>query len=204
MQRSEPDLVVAVLAAGASRRLGRPKQLVTLDGEPLLRRQCRCALAAGVGDVSVILGSSADQYRLVIQDLPVEVRVNGNWAQGLAATLRCAVRAAQVRRAALLVLPCDLYRVTPDDLRALRSRWLQAPWNACVSCADDYAGPPAILPISYYGRILALRGDTGARAVLFQPGSSHPEEVVNPRARFDLDCSDDVQVAAAWAERRTA
>lgn len=204
MPRSEPDLVVAVLAAGASRRLGRPKQLVTLDGEPLLRRQCRCALAAGLGDVTVILGYNAAQHRLAIQDLPVEVRVNGNWSQGLGATLRCAVRVAQLRRAALLVFPCDLYRVTAADLRELRNRWQQSPSNACVSRAGDHAGPPAILPVAYHERILALQGDVGARAILFQPAGPRPEEVVNPRAFFDLDCSDDVRVAAAWAGRRTA
>jgi hypothetical protein len=52
--------------------------------------------------------------------------------------------------------------------------------------------------------MLALQGDIGARAMLFQPTLPCPEEVVNPRACFDLDCSDDVRVAAAWAERRTA
>jgi molybdenum cofactor cytidylyltransferase len=204
MPHSEPDLVVAVLGAGASRRLGRPKQLVTLDGEPLLRRQCRCALAASLGHVTVILGCNAAQHRSAIQDLPVDVRVTGNWAQGLGATLRCAARVAQLRRAALLVFPCDLYRVTAGDLRELRNRWQQSPSNACVSRAGDHTGPPAILPIGYHERILALQGDVGARAMLFQPASPRPEEVLNPRAVFDLDCSDDVRVAAAWAGRRTA
>jgi len=204
MQRSRPDLVVAVLAAGASRRLGRAKQLVTLDGEPLLRRQCGSALAADVGEVLVILGCNADRHRRVVQDLPVSVLVNGNWAQGLSTTLRCAVRAAQLRRAALLVLPCDLYRVTSADLRALCGRWQRSPLSACVSRANEYVGPPAILPVSYHDRILALQGDSGARAVLFQPALPRPEEVANPNACFDLDCSDDVRVAAAWAERRTA
>jgi molybdenum cofactor cytidylyltransferase len=204
MLRSAPDLVVAVLAAGASRRLGQPKQLVALDGEPLLRRQCRCALMAGVGNVTAILGCNADQHRLVIQDLPVEVRVSGHWAQGLAATLRCAVRAARLREAALLVLPCDLYRVTPDDLRALCDRWSRSPSRACVSSAGGYTGPPAILPVPYHERILSLRGDIGARALLFQPPWAGPEEVVNPRAPFDLDCADDLREAAAWAERSPA
>ena len=79
-----------------------------------------------------------------------------------------------------------------------------ATFNACVSRAENYAGPPAILPISYHERILALHGDIGARAMLDQPALPRPEEVVNPRARFDLDCSNDVRVAAAWVARRSA
>src|SRR4030081_1807105 len=88
-----PDLVVAVLAAGASRRLGQAEQLVPIVGEPLLRRQCRCALSARVGEVVAILGCDEAQHRGVIADLPVDVRVNDEWEEGLAATLRCAVRA---------------------------------------------------------------------------------------------------------------
>ena len=162
-----PDLVVAVLAAGASRRLGRAKQLVPIGGEPLLRRQCRCALNARVGEVVAILGCDAAQHREVIADLPVDVRVNDEWEEGLAATLRSAVRAAKERQAALLVLPCDQYRIVPDDLRALYEHWRWAPSIACVSRWGRYAGPPAILPIHYYDDVLRLRGDIGARSLLY-------------------------------------
>src|ERR1700674_5780337 len=95
-----PDLVVAVLAAGASRRLGRAKQLVPVGGQPLLRRQCRCALSARVGEVVAILGCDEAQHREVIVDLPVDVRVNDEWEEGLAATPRSAVRAAKERQGA--------------------------------------------------------------------------------------------------------
>jgi len=77
-----PDLVIAVLAAGASRRLGRAKQLVPIGGEPLLRRQCRCALDARIGEVMAILGCDDAQHRQVIIDLPVDVRVNNEWEEG--------------------------------------------------------------------------------------------------------------------------
>jgi CTP:molybdopterin cytidylyltransferase MocA len=86
-----PDLLVVILAAGASHRLGRAKQLVSIGGEPLLRRQCRCALAARVGPVLVMLGWDADQHKRAIADLAVDVRVNDEWQEGIAATLRHAV-----------------------------------------------------------------------------------------------------------------
>jgi len=194
---SRLDVVVAVLAAGASRRLGRPKQLLRVAGEPQLRRQCRCALDAAVGDVVVILGSNADQHRRVISDLPVDVCVNEEWTEGLAATLRRAIGAAQQRRAALLVLPCDQYRIVPEDLRALSERWRLVPAKACVSRAGCYAGPPAILPIEYHHDVLRLRGDVGARSILFA-SERPPAELVNPRAAFDLDSPEDATIAESW------
>jgi len=194
-----PDLIVAVLAAGASRRLGCAKQLVPIGGEPLLRRQCRCALAARIGEVVAILGCDDAQHRDVIVDLPVEVRVNNEWREGLAATLRCAVRAAKERRAALLVLPCDQYRIIPDDLRTLYEHWRWAPSMACVSRWGRYAGPPAILPFDYYDDVLRLRGDVGARSLLHDIRRPRPEEIPNPRATFDLDVPEEMTIAEAWA-----
>lgn len=190
-----PDLLVVILAAGASRRLGSAKQLVSIGGEPLLRRQCRCALDARVGPVLVVLGCDADDHRRAIADLPVDVRVNEEWREGIAATLRHAVSVAIARRAALLVLPCDQYRVTPDDLRALRAIWHLSPSAACVSRWDDYTGPPAILPLEYYEDVSRLRGDAGARALLYDPRRAPPVEVPNPRAMYDLDIPDDMTIA---------
>ena len=194
-----PDLVVAVLAAGASRRLGRAKQLVPVGGEPLLRRQCRCALSARVGEVVAILGCDEAHHREAIIDLPVDVRVNDEWEEGLAATLRSAVRMARGRRAALLVLPCDQYRIIPEDLRTLSDRWRRAPSIACASRWGRYAGPPAILPIHYHDEVLGLHGDIGARSLLYHPRRPSPDEIANPRAPFDLDSPEDMRTAEAWA-----
>jgi CTP:molybdopterin cytidylyltransferase MocA len=193
-----PDLVVAVLAAGASRRLGRAKQLVPIGGEPLLRRQCRCALSARVGDVVAILGCDEAQHREVIGDLPVDVRVNDEWEEGLAATLRSAVRAAKERQSALLVVLCDQYRITPDDLRTLYDHWRWTPSIACVSRWGRYAGPPAIVPIHYYDHVLRLRGDVGARSLLYDLHRPHPDEIPNPRATFDLDSPEEMRIANEW------
>jgi CTP:molybdopterin cytidylyltransferase MocA len=193
-----PDLVVAVLAAGASRRLGRAKQLVPIGGEPLLRRQCRCALSARVGMVMAILGCDEARHREVIADLPVAVRVNHEWEEGLAATLRSAVRAAKQRQSALLVLPCDQYRIVPVDLRTLYEHWRWAPSIACVSRWGDYAGPPAILPIHYYDDVLRLRDDIGARSLLYDHHRPCPDEIPNPRVVFDLDSPEEIRIANEW------
>jgi len=195
---SPPDLLVAVLAAGASRRLGRAKQEVLLKGEPLLRRLCRCALAANVGEVIVIVGCNAQRHRALISDLPVAIADNEEWTEGLASTLRSAVRAAQRRCAALLVLPCDQYRMIPDDLRELHSRWLAAPFMPWISACEGYAGPPAILPVEFHPGVLRLHGDVGARSMLGGPGAPGPGRVFNPRAPFDLDSPADLSLAETW------
>jgi molybdenum cofactor cytidylyltransferase len=148
--------------------------------------------------VMAILGCDEARHREVIADLPVAVRVNHEWEEGLAATLRSAVRAAKQRQSALLVLPCDQYRIVPADLRTLYEHWRWAPSIACVSRWGDYAGPPAILPIHYYDDVLRLRGDIGARSLLYDHHRPCPDEIPNPRVVFDLDSPEEIRIANEW------
>src|SRR5687768_13394290 len=161
------ELLIAVLAAGASRRLGRPKQLVELGSVPLVRRVCRTAVAAAIGPVAVVLGCRREQIAAVVCDLPLKVLVNDAWEEGMASSVRTATLAAlDLKVAALLLLHADQYAVTSDDLVHLRSAWRASPGSACLSRDGEHLGPPAILPTTLFERMLTLAGDLGPRAIL--------------------------------------
>src|SRR5688572_29318466 len=100
-----PDqLLIAILAAGASRRLGQPKQLVQLNGERLIRHQCLTALQAAIAPVAVILGCHHHQIAPTISDLNIQLILNPDWQEGLASSVRAATRAAITLRAKALLL----------------------------------------------------------------------------------------------------
>src|SRR4051794_599447 len=102
------ELLVAVLAAGASRRLGRPKQLVELDGQPLVRRQCRTAVEAAIGPIVVVLGCHHDQIAPMLSDLGLSLVTNDEWEEGMAASVRAVTRVAMAAgAAAVLLFHCD-------------------------------------------------------------------------------------------------
>src|SRR2546425_430854 len=74
---TEPPRVAGViLAAGASRRMGKNKMLLVLEGESLIRRAAKRALGAGLSPVVVVIGHEADRLRAELKDLPVEFAVN--------------------------------------------------------------------------------------------------------------------------------
>jgi CTP:molybdopterin cytidylyltransferase MocA len=180
------ELLVAILAAGASRRLGLPKQLVELDGEPMVRRQCRTAVLAGVGPVAVVVGCRREQVMPAISDLGIRLLVNDEWEEGMAASVRCATRAAVAAgAAAVLLYHCDQYAITPADLIRLRDAWASSPTAAHLSRAGDHVGPPAILPARLFPSMLMLEGDTGPRAVL--RGDPDVREVPMVSASLDVD-----------------
>jgi CTP:molybdopterin cytidylyltransferase MocA len=185
------ELLIAILAAGASRRLGRPKQLVDVDGELLLRRQCRVAIESCLGPVAVICGCQAEACTAPIIDLPVAVQRNERWREGVASSIRQATRAASENNAiALLILHGDQYRVTAEDLRTLHAAWRGAASRASTVCRArhaDYAGPPVIWPAALFGELMRLQGDEGARSVLSTLDADSLIDVAMPNSMYDLD-----------------
>src|SRR3954467_3092348 len=79
---------LAILAAGASTRMGAPKQLLELDGQPLLLRTVEAALASSAWPVVVVLGANAEKIRPTLARLPVLLTENPAWAEGMAASIR--------------------------------------------------------------------------------------------------------------------
>lgn len=177
------SIPVFILAAGASRRLGQPKQLVRLAGEPLIRRQCRVAIEAALGEVFAILGDHADACRDALADLAVKVLFNPDWSEGLAASLRtAAATAAACNPDALLLLHVDQYALSDESLRSMVDAWRANPAHPHLARDGEHLGPPAVIPRGYFSALQMLQGDCGARRVLGQV-----VEVPLPGAGTDID-----------------
>ncbi|HEY2147174.1 MAG TPA: nucleotidyltransferase family protein [Pirellulales bacterium] len=189
LDAADHRLLVTILAAGASRRLGQPKQLVDLRDEPLLRRQCRMALAAKIGGVAVILGYRSTECAATIADLPVAHQINAQWEEGLASSIREAVRAALAADATGLgLLHVDQYRLEAADLRAVHAAWSNSGGlNACVSTHAGASGPPVIFPKRCFDDLMLLEGDSGARGVLSRLPTADLCSISVPNAFHDLD-----------------
>jgi molybdenum cofactor cytidylyltransferase len=177
-----------ILAAGASRRLGRPKQLVEFDGESLLRRSVRAA-RAGCAPVLVVLGSRAPEMEAHLAGLAVTIVPNPEWEEGMAASLRRGVAALPAGAEAVLFLVCDQPRVDGALVQRLLETCRAHP-GAVVTCAyGGGRGTPSIFPARCFPALLALRGDRGARGML------HGEDVVVipfPGGERDVDVPGDL------------
>ena len=181
------DLAIAVLAAGASRRLGTPKQLVWLDGVPLIHRVASRCLALEV-PVAVIVGARAAEVEEALGDLRVARVHNAGWEEGIASSIRAAVAWAGDARALLLVLG-DQPFVAGDHLVALCDAW-RAGAQMVASRYDGVLGAPAVFDRSRWPLLAALEGDQGAGKVL---RAEQVTAIDCADAAIDIDTVDDLR-----------
>ena len=182
-----------VLAAGASRRLGRPKQLLELEGEAMVRRAARLCLESGFDPVLVVLGSSAPQVEAALDGLAVRCVANPEWPEGVAASIRAGIAALPTDAGGVLLLPCDQPALSVDLLQVFMRAHAESPGSILASAYAGGAGVPALFPGSRFAELAALRGDRGAKALL-----EGAERIPFADGGFDLDSEEDLE---AWLRR---
>jgi CTP:molybdopterin cytidylyltransferase MocA len=182
-----------VLAAGASTRLGAPKQLVMHAGEPLVRRAARAALAAGARPVLVVLGAHAGRIAPVLDGLDgASTIVHAGWRDGLASSLAAGLHAllAAARCDAILVTLADQPLVDASALRALLDRF-GAARRIVAAEYDGVPGVPIVIGREHAAALMRLTGDRGAGAWLRSRGAE-VTRVPLPAAAVDVDTPADV------------
>jgi molybdenum cofactor cytidylyltransferase len=158
-----------ILAAGASTRMGRPKQLLRIDGRTLLRRTVDAVLASGASPVVVVLGADRELIRPEIERLPVLVAENLDWEEGLASSIRAGVRALGAHspppEAGLLVL-CDQPNLSPAAIARLVKFAAGNEKTIVAARYDGHPGPPVLFARRHFCELIELRGAVGARPLL--------------------------------------
>jgi molybdenum cofactor cytidylyltransferase len=155
-----------ILAAGASSRMGRPKQLLDWDGRPLVRTAAEVALAARLDPLLVVVGGAQAEVANALTGLPLRIIANPDYAAGQSTSLRAGIAALDQDADAVVVLLSDQPFVTAAIVEQLVAEW-QASGAAIV--APTYAGQrgnPVLFARAIFPELLAVQGDQGARAVL--------------------------------------
>jgi xanthine dehydrogenase accessory factor len=182
----ESRLGCVVLAAGASRRMGRPKQLMRFDGRPMLLRALDAAQGSAATMSAVVLGANQRRIERLLAPTGVEIIANPDWREGMSSSVRAAVAWARARACdGVLLAVADQPRLTSDHLDAL----IAASAGATRIAASAYAGVlgvPALFPREMFQRLEALSGDAGARALLRDP-AFHAAPVAWPEGAEDVD-----------------
>lgn len=191
-----PDAAPAaalVLAAGSSSRLGQPKQLLLYEGETLLHRAGRTAVAAGCAPVIVVTGALDAELRAAVADLPIHAVHNPDWAAGMSTSVRAGMSALAQKPGfsgpppAVLLLLCDQPLLTASHLRELLRVQRETGAPAVASAYADTAGVPMAFGPTLFERLRTLSGAGGARQLLATLPPAQVRTVAFPGGALDVD-----------------
>jgi molybdenum cofactor cytidylyltransferase len=184
-------LYAAIMAAGASTRLGQPKQLLQVNGVPLVVRAARQALTFCRGGVVIVTGDSHKQVVDALGELPVGVIYNPGWQEGLGASIRQGVAGVDENAKGILIMLVDQPMIDDSDFKRLISAWAVQPHRIAAASYGGSLGVPAIFPASYRERLGRLHGDRGASRIINDDADAIAVDL--PHADFDLDTPSDLE-----------
>jgi molybdenum cofactor cytidylyltransferase len=182
---AEPRLGVILPAAGGSTRLGRPKQLLELSGEPLVARAARLAVGLAPACTVIVTGAHAAAVGRAVHALPVVTVQNDEWRDGLGGSIAVGARALADDVDAALVMLCDQWRLQVEDLQGLLAHWREGD-GISAARHGGLVGPPVIFSSHFLPELRGLRGESGARSVI-TANEAACSCVEMPNAAHDLD-----------------
>lgn len=193
-----PDLGAIVLAAGGSTRMGRPKQLLSINGKTLVRKTVETGLDAGCDPLVVVLGASADLVSQELRGLNIHTAINPQWTLGIGSSIRTGAQALltlglPLRAIALLL--CDQPLISASSLQRLFQSHFDSGKAVAVSSYNQTIGPPIVLAPALLPDLLSLPDAQGAKALwMSRPQIVH--QVPCPQAATDIDTPEDFQALA--------
>jgi molybdenum cofactor cytidylyltransferase len=194
---------IVILAAGGASRMGRPKQLLPLQGVSLLRRAVETAWGTACRPIVVVLGANLEQIAPEISPLPVGIVLNPDWQRGIGTSIRAGVGAiagSKPSPAAVVLMLCDQPLITAAQIDELVQRQALGGKPICAARYSGMNGTPAVFAACLFDQLLALRDDEGGKAVI----ARHAAEIDAmdlPSAAIDIDTPADFEKISSELDR---
>jgi molybdenum cofactor cytidylyltransferase len=195
MQQKEKNCGIVILAAGASARLGRPKQLLPYHQITLLQHALTAARSSAAALPVLVLGAHAAivQAQLAGEDIPI--LINENWAEGMASSIRAGLHYLLQQHSTLesvVLMVCDQPHAGSVVIDNLIRQYQHTGKNIVASGYGNTVGTPVLFNKKFFPALLLLQGDTGAKKLVLQ----NPEELTTvpfPEGAIDIDTAADYE-----------
>jgi molybdenum cofactor cytidylyltransferase len=186
---------VIILAAGGSSRFGQAKQLLSFQGESLVRRAVRTAMEAGCACVTVVVGDSRARIENELRETPAVIVENQEWQRGLGTSIRCGIRhllSSQPDLDAVVLLACDQPFVNASVITSLVAQ-RENSRKPIVACSyANTLGIPALFDRACFESLLALPDDSGAKT-LIESRSADVAQIEFEKGAIDIDTPADFE-----------
>lgn len=190
------DIAIVILAAGASSRMQRIKQLLPWGKGTLLGNAIKVASQSNSKAVYVVLGANAEAIRTQITT-EVEWVENSNWAKGMGTSISCAMNYLKQTKEVfdgVLLMVCDQPLIDTDYLNKMITFFKSSKNGIVATAYKNKSGVPALFPKMYFKKLANLDGNLGAQEILAE--NSNNIININPKGKEgDLDTWDEYKQA---------
>ncbi len=191
----KPSIAIMILAAGASTRMGRAKQLLLYQGRTLVQYITEVAIASVCEPVLVVLGAYAQQIRPLLNQLPITVVENLNWACGMSSSINSGIlflNSLPQKIEAVVIVLCDQPFLSDQIINQLVNAYYltKKPIIACKYA--DTIGVPALFSQVFFSELAALKQSSGAKKVI-NNNLNQVFSVPFPQGNIDIDTPNDYE-----------
>jgi len=187
-------IAAIILAAGASTRMGEPKQLLPVGGQPMVRRVAEAVCAARLAQVVVVVGAHAEAVGQAVAGLPVEMVLNDRWPEGMTASLHAGLCALRPEMRAALVVLADQPGLTAELIQALADCYYTTGAPVIAPFHRDQRGRPVLFDRALFPELLAAADNKGRREVIARHWDRMARvEVEDPAIFRDIDTRQDYE-----------
>lgn len=197
------DVAIVILAAGMSKRLGRPKQVLPLGGEPLVAHVGKLAHSSKAARVMAVVGGAQQETMAALDDIVDEIILNDAFQEGQGTSIAAGIRYLQSTShllgscEAVIFLLADQPGIDPDVIDAVIGAWEDG-GSIVMSGYTDRPGHPVLFDRMYWKELGELKGEQGGRMVI----AKHRDEVVyvpvETESPMDVDRDADWRVLQEW------
>ncbi|WP_036484892.1 NTP transferase domain-containing protein [Myxosarcina sp. GI1] len=182
-----------LLAAGESKRMGTPKQLIEYNRRSLIRHTVEVAIASDCHPIIVVLGANRDRIIPEISNLPVNICHNRQWQKGMSSSIAVGIEAlAKSEIDAVIVALADQPLINTNVYNQLVKHYQTSKQPAIASAYNHTLGVPALFDRTLFAELIDLQGQGGAKKLLKR--YSQPKfNLAVPEAAIDLDTPEDLQ-----------
>ena len=187
-------LSAILLAAGESKRMGEPKQLMPLGSSTVVEQAIDNLLNSAVNEVIVVLGYKAEEITETIADKPVKIMFNPNYRQGMSTSIIAGFVLADRQAQAVMLALGDQPLVDSQTINRLIDEFYNHDKGIAVPTYQGRRGHPTIFAIKYKPELLKLEGDIGGRQIIQYHADDILEVAVDSESVItDIDTRDDYQ-----------
>ena len=189
------NVALIILAAGSASRMGKPKQLLNYQGNSLIFHAVKVALNSICKPVVVVLGAYAEEIKLQIDKLPIQIIENPFWETGMASSIRAGITVVNESNPeldAVIIALADQPLIRTAVFNQLVQSYQETENIIIASAYADVVGVPALFDCVLFPELIQLECDRGAKALM----RKYQDEVFSiaiPEAAIDIDTPQDYQ-----------